>query len=98
MKLWQRYWLWFAFLFSTLHLTRDVLQNIGVMNFFTTTFAKTTTAAPLWLEATALTSELLNVIVSLYCLINNTFGRFGLATFILFGIFASMWAYFTFIL
>lgn len=99
MKQWQRFWLIGILLFSTLHLLRDILQNLEISSWFTTAFAKKISSpAPLWLEATAILSLFLNIFASSIALVKKQFGKLGILTFFLFGVFAIMWAYYTFVL
>ena len=40
MKIWQKLWIYFALLWSSLHLLRDISQDFGWKNFLSTPFVK----------------------------------------------------------
>lgn len=83
MNKWQRGWLYLVIIYSTLHLVRDVSQDLGVRNILSTPFVKAhPTLTPVWFKYHTYPFEILMLLLSILLLRKNKFGYSGYLTFI----------------
>lgn len=77
----QRIWLYFIAGFSVVHLTRDVMQDMGVKMWLTTILASPGPPkihlALYWTIFNTYAFAIIQIVVAAKCLRSNTFGRWG---------------------
>ncbi len=102
MKIWQKIWLIIAIIWSSLHLIRDVFQDIGIKNFLSTPFVKHspyTNSSLYWLIFFNTYAYAIAVLsLSIYSLKRKQFGKAGYATIILSVAIFVAWLYYWFFL
>ncbi len=102
MKVWQKTWLIIALMWSSLHLLRDVSQDLGIQNILSTPFVKyaqyTSASMYWWIFFNTYVYELTVLFLSIYCLKRQRFGKLGYATVLLTAIIFVAWLVFWFIL
>lgn len=82
MKKWQRYWLFFVFIFSLLHFGRDLLQELQLNSLLTKSLDNTFHSSPRWNIWLGFISEGASAILAFICLRKNKFGSLGQLTFL----------------
>ncbi len=101
MQIWQKDWLVILLIFFSFHTIRDVLQRSGSKAFIATFLTKKDTLkVPTWYWKVfnEYLFELFIIILSLYCLLTNSFGFYGYLTLILAGSFEIIWLVYWFFL
>lgn len=81
MKKWQRGWLYLLIGYSTLHLVRDIFQDVGISNFLTDILSSNSykISSPFTNLSTYIIA-LTEIALALYLLRKNDFGRLGFLT------------------
>lgn len=101
MQIWQRIWIIFVLIFFSFHTIRDVLQRSGSKALIATILTKKDKSkVPTWYWKVfnEYIFELSIIVLSLYCLFNNSFGFYGYLTLILAGFFEIIWLFYWFFL
>ena|SRR3989338_3565519 len=82
MKKWQRYWLYFLISYSSVHIVRDLFQDFGINNFLSTILVKQSGLLYPWVQRSLPTYiiAITEILISLYCLKKNVFGKAGQIT------------------
>lgn len=84
MKKWQRTWLYVVLVYATLHLVRDILQDFGVKSFLSEIFLKKPSdpyiSKLLWSIFNTYVIAVMGIILAVYCLKRNKFGKVGYLT------------------
>jgi len=99
MKTWQKYWLYFILLYSSIHFLRDIFQDLGINNVLSTIFVKndyhrvSREAINVYrLVFNTYVLEISGFLISLYCLHRNKFGGFGYLTALAFPFVVAAWS------
>lgn len=100
MKLWQKSWLIFLIFYSSLHIVRDIFQDLRIQNILSTTFVKTTPLKLplLWVYANTYMIAFTEILISIYCLKKRSFGKLGYLTIIIALSVLSLWTFYWFFL
>lgn len=100
MKKWQKMWLIIGITWSSLHLIRDVSQDLGLKNLLSTPFVKPVSDAPWWYWYTFNTYLYAIVvgILSLYAMKKKSFHPAGTISLFLTIVIFSSWLIYWFIL
>ncbi|MDO8451587.1 MAG: hypothetical protein Q7S76_01835 [bacterium] len=81
MKAWEKWWLFLIITYSTLHLVRDIFQDLGVKNLLSTVLVKTTHNTNfIFPSFYTYIIAMLEIVLSVYCLRRNKLGLLGKAT------------------
>lgn len=94
MKKWQKIWLYGVVIYATLHLVRDLSQDVGFRNALSTPFVKQPASwYPWWYFwfFNTYVFALVEIILALVCLKRNKFELLGNITIILAVIIFSSW-------
>lgn len=97
MKAWQKYWLYFAIVWSSLHLVRDVSQDLGIQNFLSTPFVKNSSyrySIYWFLFFNTYIYAIAVLLLSIYSLKRKQFGKIGYITVILSVTIFVAWVYY----
>lgn len=102
MKKWQRFWLYGLITFSLAHLLRDVLQDLGVRNTFSTMMTKNT-GSPVasFLGRTIIDTYIVAPVeigLSIVSIYRRKFGLMGYLTIAIMVISVSAWLFYWFFL
>jgi hypothetical protein len=100
MKKWQKYWLYLTLSWSSLHIVRDICQDLGIKNTISTIFVKQTGyRLPFpWRSWTTYGIAIAEIVLSLYCLKYKRFGKIGRATIFIAITTVALWSYYYFLL
>jgi len=100
MKVWQKTWLIIGITWSSLHLIRDISQDLGIKNLLSTPFVKPINGAPWWYLYVFNTYvyEIIVGILCFYALKKNSFHPKGTASLFLTAVIFSSWLIYWFIL
>jgi len=84
MKKWQKIWLYFLVIYASLHLVRDILQDTGVKTFLSTILVKKSSnpvvSSILWSILNTYFIAIAEIILAIYCIKKNQFGKIGILT------------------
>jgi len=97
MKTWQKYWLIAAFLFFTIHLVRDILQDLGIHNLLSDSFIKqdfSKTPGWYWKVFNTYVMEISGLMLGSYCTIKRKFGSPGYLTIFIALFFLLVWSFY----
>lgn len=87
MKKLQKTWLYFVIIYSGLHLIRDLLQDLHIKTILSTVLVKTPSnsfaSSILWASLSTYIIAILEIILAIYCLNKNKFGKVGYTTIII---------------
>lgn len=102
MKKWQTIWLYFVIVFSTLHIIRDIFQDLGIKNFLSTVIASPglpkINAVIYWTIFNTYALAVIEICLSTICLRKKNFGRLGLTTIIIAVLSMILWSFYFFYL
>ncbi len=100
MKAWQKSWLTIGIAWSSLHLIRDVSQDIGIKNWLSTPFVKSysITAPWYWYLFNTYAFEIAVLLLSVIALKQKRFHPYGTISLILTVVIFSAWLYYWFFL
>ncbi len=100
MKPWQRYWLYLALSWSTIHIFRDIFQDLEIKNFLSTMLVKQRGyRLPFpWRSWVTYVIALSEIILAAYCLRTNRFGKTGFITIVISVLTVMLWSYYYFFL
>jgi len=101
-KKWQKYWLYLLIFYSSLHLLRDIFQDLGIKNFLSTVLVKKS-ADPivsyiLWTSLNTYVIAIAEIVLAIICLKRNSFSRLGNLTILLALITVGAWLAYWFFL
>ncbi|KKT75294.1 MAG: hypothetical protein UW69_C0017G0005 [Microgenomates group bacterium GW2011_GWA2_44_7] len=101
-KKWQKALIYGLIVFSLLHILRDLLQDLGIRNTFSSIFTKRSDSYVAFiLGRTVVNTYIVAPVViglSTFCLARNKFGLIGYLTIIIMAISFSGWLYYWFFL
>ncbi|OGY28309.1 MAG: hypothetical protein A3F33_01585 [Candidatus Woykebacteria bacterium RIFCSPHIGHO2_12_FULL_43_10] len=101
MKTLQKFWLYLILIFFSLHLIRDLLQDIGLKNLYTTVLYKEDRSLVPWWYWVVFSSsyviEILGIILAVISLKGGKFGLAGTLTIFLAAYFAIAWLVYWFL-
>ncbi len=101
MKRWQKCWLWLALCIFSVHLLRDVLQDLGIRNFLSTVLYRTQksqTEVVYWQIFNTYLIEVTEIFLASFCLVKKRFGKVGYFTIFVAVLFLAVWLYYWFFL
>ncbi len=100
MKTWQKIWLIVGIIWSSLHLIRDVSQDLGIKNLFSTPFVKHISDAPWWFRYVLNTYvyEIFVGVLCFYAMKKKSFYPLGTVSLLLTVVIFSSWLIYWFIL
>ncbi len=100
MKAWQKSWLIVGIAWSSLHLIRDISQDIGIKNWLSTPFVKShTIAGPwFWYLLNTYVFEIAVLILSVAAFKQGTFHPYGTMSLFLTTVIFSAWLFYWFFL
>jgi hypothetical protein len=83
----QKIWLYFITIYSSLHLIRDILQDLHIKTILSTVLVKTPTkpiaSTILWTSLNTYIIAILEIVLALYCLKRDKFGKAGYTTIVI---------------
>jgi len=95
-------WLYFLVIYSFIHLIRDILQDLHVRTVISTVLVKTSSnpvaSTILWTSINTYIIAILEIILALYCLRRDKFGRAGYATIVIAVVTVIVWSIYWFFL
>jgi len=98
----QKIWLFILIFYSSIHLLRDILQDLHVQTALSTIFVKTSSnqlaSTVLWSAINTYIIAIVEIFLALYCLKTNKFGKVGHATIIIAAITITCWFIYWFFL
>ena len=97
MKPWQKYWLYTAAIFFSIHLVRDIMQDAGIHNFLSDTLVKLDISkTPIWYWQVFSTYgfEISEIILIAYCLAKKKFGIPGYLSIFIALFFLIVWLFY----
>ena len=100
MKKWQKYWLYFVIVYSFLHITRDIFQDLGIKNILSTILVKSTKSKlPIyWNVFNTYIFAIIEILLSGFILKRKKFGRRGYVTIFIALIILFAWLFYLFYL
>jgi hypothetical protein len=101
MNKWQRFWLYFLILYSSVHLLRDVQQDLGMKTILSTILVKhsrSPVTGLLWSVWNTYVIAIIEIILSVITLRKNIFSITGYSTIIIAIVTIIFWSYYWFFL
>ena len=101
MKIWQKWWLYFCIIWSSLHLVRDASQDLGIQNILSIPFVKNSPyrySAYRLLFFNTYAYAIAVLFLSIYSLKRKRFGKAGHLTIVLSITIFTSWLYYWFFL
>lgn len=97
MKTWQKYWLILVAIFFSVHLVRDLMQDLGIHNFLSDTLIKqalSETPSWYWQVFSTYLIGIAEILLAGYCLKKREFGFSGYLTIFITVFFITVWFFY----
>lgn len=97
MKTWQRYWLYGVVIFFSVHLVRDIMQDLQIHNLLSDIMVKSDlskTPSWYWQIFNTYLIETAEILLAGYCLKRGKFGFLGYLTIFITVFFITVWSFY----